>query len=229
MHNNLHALATDMSFESPTVRRMQYVKMAGATAAVAALGASIFFMSRKGSSDTRVSDVADADDAVDPPDDRQHQHHEDVVHIADVGGSYTPETIIPSHLLDHGHFGSALCVVADSGAFKRGHVLALVKHLDELMRWYAQLQILRPQAVADVEKARAFCIQAMHETSRARTKVMRRLVRMARSANIPLVGDSNRLIDPDLQKSMDDIRKGAEEIVFNTNLIFGDKFAQLAL
>jgi len=139
----------------------------------------------------------------------------DVYLDTDRGSRCVPVTL-PAYVQGHPRFGAPLNAIIDLHVFKRGHCVALVRHIADMLVAYASLY-------RDTEDDR--CVQSVAQLSRSRSKVMRRIVRMARSCHIPLVSNTNRLIDADIQKHFDEVKVGTDEIMHNAHLLLGEKMA----
>lgn len=132
-------------------------------------------------------------------------------------GHCSAQLNIPQHVERHPRFGGAIQKLHDNPVISRSHLRALVSHVDHLIRSYYALETLK---TADSRKVAHACA----DVSYYRTKVMRRVVRLAYATGIPQHAESNRLVDDSVQECLDDIKKGTDDMLHNAHLASMDKF-----
>lgn len=138
---------------------------------------------------------------------------EDFKRGSDLRGHIT----VPAHVDRHPRYGHALQRLSDNPTVSRAHLRALINHIDHLMRAQYALETLKTTDSSKVARAAS-------EVSYRRSKVMRRVVRLAYATKIPMLPDSNRVMDDSIQECLDEIRKATDDALHNTHLSSMDKF-----
>lgn len=206
---------------APRIRRSPppFVRVGVAASVVLTACAGIYALASRSAKPRGASkQAADASIADANADDGENEEHDpETEDTLDCDLDAQPAHVrIPAYVESHGRFGAALCAIVDCRMFKQGHCKALIEHVSHIIVCYASLH-----SASDVDSV----VRSSASISRARAKIMRRLVRMAKSCHVPLVPDTNRLIDEDMQKNFDEIKLGAEEILHNTHLLVSEKMS----